>query len=392
MVIVKIKTCLLSTFIFCYNIVFSQAGVGSGAYCMPDYWNKPCAQPNVSNDPWNYVNDFIDAFNTTGGVTNINTVNSGCQSQMIAGTLQNYFRYDCSAHLRGNAGAVITCNFLSGVIFSQGFAVFVDWNKDCDFSTAERVCATPNVPSAATWASANFTIPATTATGAYRLRVRSSYATPGTSIDPCPQYSYGETHDYTLFVGSACDATMPVCSGLPILLLSFDGYLNGSVTDLDWATAVEHNNSYFTIEKSRNGENFEFFARVKGAGNSNYLNKYSVTDYDPHYPITYYKLKQFDEDGTMWESKIISVNATKQVSQLTINPNPVDDKITFSLPEIYSSNSYFNIINSAGQIIFTMNEMSEKTEINVSKFPKGIYIINVYSKERGIAFGKFVKH
>jgi gliding motility-associated-like protein len=97
-------------------------------------------------------------------------------------------------------GQVITCNLQSGIIFDQGFAVFIDWNQNNVFDLPqERVAATPNVPPAGTFTQISFTVPAGQATGQYRMRVRCAYSTPGVNIGPCQLYGFGETEDYEVF-------------------------------------------------------------------------------------------------------------------------------------------------------------------------------------------------
>ena len=48
------------------GIMKSQIGVGPGPYCMPFYTSPPCNQPFASNTPGNFVNDFINSYNTSG--------------------------------------------------------------------------------------------------------------------------------------------------------------------------------------------------------------------------------------------------------------------------------------------------------------------------------------
>ncbi|MBI5217670.1 MAG: hypothetical protein HY958_01900, partial [Bacteroidia bacterium] len=47
---------------------------------------------------------------------------------------------------------------------------------------------------------------------------------------------------------------------------------------LEWSTATETNNAYFTIERSSDAQNWELIATVNGAGNSNTVLNYSYTD------------------------------------------------------------------------------------------------------------------
>ena len=78
-------------------------------------------------------------------------------------------------------------------------AVWIDYNNDFTFSSAERV---GYVLVATGWSNQfTFTVPTTAITGAVRMRVRISYsvvAESGAPIDPCAVATFGETEDYTV--------------------------------------------------------------------------------------------------------------------------------------------------------------------------------------------------
>ena len=79
---------------------------------------------------------------------------------------------------------------------------------------------------------------------------------------------------------------------------------------LDWSTASERNNDYFTIERSASGQDFEEVARVDGAGNS--VSTVNYTDRDP-WPLpgtSFYRLRQTDFDGTTSVSNMVPVSYT----------------------------------------------------------------------------------
>jgi hypothetical protein len=220
-------------------------GVGPCPYCMGYYWNQPCNQPNISNDPSNWINDFIHSFNTTGALTNIVNNNTGCNAQNLPlyGGVVNYYFFPCaSKYLQVTSGQNITCNFQSGITFAQGFALFVDWNNDGIFAVTGERMVTTAVPTAGTFISGNFIVPAVLP-GKYRMRVRCAYATPGNQIDACSQYGFGEIEDYTLWVGTvgACatstmnaiaSANSPLCPG-QTLNLSVT-YTSGTIPTFTW--------------------------------------------------------------------------------------------------------------------------------------------------------------
>lgn len=107
-------------------------------------------------------------------------------------------------------------------------------------------------------------------------------------------------------------------SALPIELLSFDGISKESYNTLNWITASESNNDYFTLEKTNDGKTFNIVGTVNGAGNSNTKINYSFDDTNVNGEISYYRLKQTDFDGNYKYSDIISINNTKPTGKVLV--------------------------------------------------------------------------
>ncbi len=95
---------------------------------------------------------------------------------------------------------------------------------------------------------------------------------------------------------------------LPIKLLAFNAVCTGNKVDLDWATASETNNDYFTVEKSIDGVDWEFVLNMNGAGNSNNILYYKTSDDQPFAGNSYYRLKQTDFNGAFTYSNIAAVD------------------------------------------------------------------------------------
>jgi hypothetical protein len=110
---------------------------------------------------------------------------------------------------------------------------------------------------------------------------------------------------------------------LPIELLTFDAQPCNSNVCLNWSTATETNNDYFTIEKTKDGNQFSFVAKVNGAGNSTTLNNYSTKDYFPYDGVSYYRLKQTDYNGAFTYSGLKEVNFNSSSTfDWNVYPNP----------------------------------------------------------------------
>lgn len=232
------KRILLFCFLF-LSLPFLRAQTMTPApYCTANF-SGGCAQPGPSNTPGNFVNDFINSFITFGGNANINNVNTGCFNM---GTGYIYY---CNKYLGAMPGDVITCSIQIGIDYGQGIAIFVDWNQDNSFTMPVERIGTSAVIPGGTWTTITFTVPPGQASGTYRMRARCNRWTPGTSINPCNLYTYGETEDYNIIVGipapgpiSINASTTTLCAGTNVTLTASG---SGPFT---WSNGFSGVNSY----------------------------------------------------------------------------------------------------------------------------------------------------
>ena len=91
----------------------------------------------------------------------------------------------------------------ASTVYSEGYAVWIDYNKDGDFADAGEQVFT-KATSTATTASGSFTIPATATLGSTRMRVSMKYNGTPTA---CETFSYGQVEDYTVNIISAAKET-----------------------------------------------------------------------------------------------------------------------------------------------------------------------------------------
>jgi hypothetical protein len=86
---------------------------------------------------------------------------------------------------------------------------------------------------------------------------------------------------------------------LPVELLSFEGVGRIGTVYLAWATGSEQGSSHFTIERSRDGAQWETTGSLAAAGTSQVIQEYSLEDTPPHAATWYYRLMQHDLDGSV---------------------------------------------------------------------------------------------
>lgn len=105
--------------------------------------------------------------------------------------------------------------------------------------------------------------------------------------------------------------------------MSFNAIMNKGKIDITWETAVEYNSDYFTIEKSRDGINFQPVSFVNASGTSNIPVRYTEADFSPLPEISYYRLKETKLSGKVNYSEVVPVNYTFSADGTTLYPNGV---------------------------------------------------------------------
>lgn len=168
---------------------------------------------------------------------------------------------------------------------------------------------------------------------------------------------------------------------LPVELLYFAASYSNGIVELDWATMSETNNSYFTLESSKDGIDFFEIAEIDGAGSSNAKNYYHFSDNRYHERLVYYRLLQTDFDGKSTYSHISSVYVpVRNISEPF--PNPAASILNIPIHFNSDEASTIFIQDMDGNSILT--EKISKGEINyavldISEFAPNVYIIKVQS-------------
>jgi hypothetical protein len=188
--------------------------------------------------------------------------------------------------------------------------------------------------------------------------------------------SWGQLTTFSEFGGAGGD-NVP----LPVELLSFSGNCEDEKVSLEWKTASEHNSSYFDVEKSRDGENWNLLTTVPAAGNSVSLLTYNAIDVNPTSDNNYYRLKQVDIDGQFKMYDVINVTCTETTKgYFSSFPNPSGDQFQVIINDKdLVGKGTMNIFDSKGTLI-SKHELELKDGINMfvinERFESGIYFIN----------------
>lgn len=177
---------------------------------------------------------------------------------------------------------------------------------------------------------------------------------------------------------------------LPIELIYFDTHACGKSVCAEWTTASELNNDFFTLEKTRNGVEFETVGIVRGAGNSTALLSYSLEDADPYEGQSYYRLMQTDVNGDYSYSALSAVDVSAEAEfDFIVYPNPGNgDEILFNVNNFPEGSLQIVVRDLTGKEVFSQQvEADGKKEAVFSVFPPnrlspGMYMITVISAQK----------
>jgi hypothetical protein len=179
------------------------------------------------------------------------------------------------------------------------------------------------------------------------------------------------------------------CS-LPVELTYFNAVKQGTGALLTWGTASEINSSVYVIEKSLDGSSFEQIGKVKAAGNSFTAMKYSFTDPSITAGVTYYRLAEYDIDGSVHYSSIKVIHKDG-ISGVQVMPNPNNGTFVVTLNNTGEVKSTVNVLNSLGQVVYVGEaSASNFRSIDISNLASGVYILQISTHEETIVI-KVVK-
>lgn len=191
-----------------------------------------------------------------------------------------------------------------------------------------------------------------------------------------------------IYCNPTCVTSVPINSTLPIELLSFTSECNNQNVLLEWVTATEHDNDYFSIEQSIDGLNWVNIENIPGAGNSSSEITYNYMDFGRYNHISYYRLKQTDFNG---QSKIYNPISVKKCFEtndlLTVVPNPAVDQIYINYDGDSDQVLSTSIYDVFGKLVYFQETFC--SIIPVENMQEGIYYLHL-ALESGIIARKFL--
>lgn len=161
---------------------------------------------------------------------------------------------------------------------------------------------------------------------------------------------------------------------LPIQLTNFSAQNRDETVSLNWSLASINPDSYFQIERSKDGNSWEKLDTIKALPNTE---TYQLLDDFPHFGLTYYRLSIYNIDGQ--KSTLGTIANERQVTSYLVYPNPAKDKVFLVGEDI--KNAKVKVLNSLGETINTQQSLIENEYcFDFHTVKSGIYFLQIENK------------
>lgn len=173
---------------------------------------------------------------------------------------------------------------------------------------------------------------------------------------------------------------------LPITLVAFEASITEQrEVQLNWTTASEQNNDFFTVERSTNGIDWEAVVYVDGAGNSSNVIDYEDVDRSPYQGVSYYRLKQTDFDGATTYSDAERVEINGEAGLVSVYPNPSNGVLQVATTTESENVIALYLFDTRGSVVLSqewnVSSGFNKQELDATQLPSGVFVLKAISKD-----------
>lgn len=190
----------------------------------------------------------------------------------------------------------------------------------------------------------------------------------------------------TMVSGANCSAP------LPLTWVYFNGKSMQKTVSLTWATANELNNSFFTLEKSKDGNTFSVLATIPAAiNNGGGQYQYAYTDGQPT-ANGFYRISQTDKDGRKNYYKTIKISLDgKQLVQVQTYLQPGAIQVKIAGAQAGAASIVLYNLEGKKLLVKTIQLSAETTNYMIEKpMTNGLYLLSIESQDKKIYSGKIM--
>ena len=183
-------------------------------------------------------------------------------------------------------------------------------------------------------------------------------------------------HSVNEFVLAINNVKVEKLASLPVNLVSFTGIKTAAGNNLVWQTAEQNGIQEYNVERSSDGTHFNNIGSVKANNESSFT--YQFNDASPAAGTNFYRLKIVDYNGETY-SEIIRITNTNK-NMFTLSPNPATDRIILQSSNSDILNTKAKLTTIDGKILKEIQITQLPYSIDVSKFAKGMYLLQLENK------------
>lgn len=222
-------------------------------------------------------------------------------------------------------------------------------------------------------------------------------ATSMTNWEPPLAVASGSVYLICLSNFSSATTTVPLsfggtavvsCTPLSIDELMLFGEANESHNQLNWIVEGEINTSYYAVERSTNGINYEEVGTIEASSSGIEDAQYSFQDYTSEMGLNYYRIRTVKNSGSSMVSSALGLTTTNSNSFkiLATFPNPTSDNFTLKMVSNQKEDVTYRLIAMDGTIVdqknIPVNKGINTIDLNTNN-RTGLYYIEVSSLTQG---------
>lgn len=330
-------------------------------------------------------------------------------------------------------GETYTVSWKAGYSNQQA-SLWIDLNSNKVFEESERFITDFVLVNADQLYTTDFTLPEAVNGGEKRLRIRANWQNP--SSDPCVDFSYGETEDYTVDLGAGVLAVnltctpAAICQGDTSQLMAYTSGGSGSYTYL-WSPAAGLDNPNISNPKAspevtttyicevNDGSsiisnemeltvnplpetpfitlNFETLTSDAAQGNQWYDSQgaiagatgqsYTCTWEDVYHVVVTNQSGCVSDPSNSIHVVVIGIGEPTDADRLTIAPNPFGEELNITIALQHGTRYTLAITNALGQEVMIVSDNSiatgsdETFRITGNQLQRGIYFVKLTTDE-----------
>ncbi len=174
-----------------------------------------------------------------------------------------------------------------------------------------------------------------------------------------------------------CSLANDICNFAPLAaeLINFSVVAGENNNLISWYTYAEEPGDWYILERSADGRQWTQIGQQNSSGSGGEITHYLMIDEDPLKSVSYYKLIQYNANGSEGFTAILAVSPVFK-QEIVVFPNPTSDRITIRFTQAMSNVS-IKIVDGAGNVLERNVFENTAEESFILPYPCGLYFIYI---------------